>query len=530
MPLAGSQRGGGQPTALSALLLLSLALTAWAQDRSSLIGREISIARHLQGGEEFALSTPKLIAFGEKLFRANWTVQEGAGRPLTKGTGSPLIDSSDPLLFPRNFNRISGPDANSCAGCHNEPFVGGGGDRITAVFVLGQRFDFATFSRDDSTATKGAMDEQGNFATLQNIANERKTISMNGSGFIEMLARQMSADLQAIRDTIGPGGTRALVTKGVSFGVLRRRLDGTWDTSAVEGLAAPSLASAGAAHPPSLVILPFHQAGAVVSLRQFTNNAFNHHHGIQAEERFGLGVDADGDGFVDELTRADVTAVTVFQATLPVPGRVIPDDGDVEKAVRTGEQRFQQVGCATCHVPQLPLTNQGWVFTEPNPYNPSGNLRPGDVPTLRVDLTSAELPPPRLKPDGSGVVWVPAFTDLKLHDIASGPDDPNAEPLDQNQPATSSQFFAGNTRFLTRKLWGVANSGPFMHHGKFTTMREAVLAHAGEALASRQAFGALMPYEKDCVIEFLKTLQVLPPGTRSLVVNETFNNKESARD
>ena len=76
----------------------------------------------------------------------------------------------------------------------------------------------------------------------------------------------------------------------------------------------------------------------------------------------------------------------------------------------------------------------------------------------------------------------------------------------------------------TRKLWGVANSGPFMHHGKFTTMREAVLAHAGEALVSRQRFDALVPYEKDCVIEFLKTLQVLPPGTRSLVVNEKFDD------
>jgi hypothetical protein len=51
--------------------------------------------------------------------------------------------------------------------------------------------------------------------------------------------------------------------------------------------------------------MPFHQAGAVVSLRQFTNNAFNQHHGIQSEERFGLGVDEDGDGFANELTRAD---------------------------------------------------------------------------------------------------------------------------------------------------------------------------------------------------------------------------------
>src|SRR2546425_2586318 len=119
---------------------------------------------------------------------------------------------------------------------------------------------------------------------------------MNGSGFIEMLARQMTADLQGIRDSMGPGGTRTLVTKGVSFGTLRRRLDGTWDTSAVEGLPAPSLASADASHPPSLVILPFHQAGAVVSVRPVTHNAFNHHHGIQAEERFGLRVEADGDG------------------------------------------------------------------------------------------------------------------------------------------------------------------------------------------------------------------------------------------
>ena len=520
----------GRLTAAGAVLFLSLALAAGAQNHGSRIGREVSIARHLQDGEEFEFSIPKLIAFGGKLFRAHWTIQEGAGRPLTKGTGSPLVDPSDPLIFPRNFNRISGPDSNSCAGCHNEPFVGGGGDRVTEVFVLGQRFDFASFSQSDFIATRGAMDERGSFTTLQNIADERKTISMNGSGFIEMLARQMTAELQAIRDTIGPGDTGALVTKGVSFGMLSRRLDGTWDTSAVKGLPAPSLASADATHPPRLLILPFHQAGAVVSLRQFTNNAFNHHHGIQAEERFGPSLDADGDGFVNELTRADVTAVTVFQATLPAPGRVIPDDEDVQKAVQIGEQRFQEVGCAACHIPRLPLTNQGWLFTEPNPYNPSGNLRPGDAPMLRVDLTSDELPPPRLKPDAHGVVWVPAFTDLKLHDITSGPNDPNAEPLDQNQPATSSKFFAGNTRFLTRKLWGVANSGPFMHHGKFTTMREAVLAHAGEALVSRQAFDALVPYEQDCVIEFLKTLQVLPPGTRSLVVNEEFHKKESQHD
>lgn len=119
-----------------------------------------------------------------------------------------------------------------------------------------------------------------------------------------------------------------LITKGVSFGSLSRASNGAWNTSSVTGLPAPSLASSGSANPPNLILQPFHQAGAVISLRQFTVNAFNHHHGIQATERFGIGTDPDGDGFVNEMTRADVTAVTLFQATLAVPGRLIPKDCD----------------------------------------------------------------------------------------------------------------------------------------------------------------------------------------------------------
>jgi hypothetical protein len=510
-------------TLFVAVVLVSSVVSA--QDRSEprdLIGKEVAILRHLQDGEEYELSIPKLIKFGEDLFTAKWTIQEGQGRAHVKGlaNGPQLSDPSEPLLFPRNFNRISGPDSNSCAGCHNQPFTGGGGDRATEVFVLGQRFDFATFDHNDMLSTKGATDERGQFVTLQTIANERKTIGMNGSGFIEMLARQMTSDLQAIRDSITPGTARTLASKGVLFGTLARRIDGSWDTSGVRGLPAPSLASVDATHPPSLILMPFHQAGAAVSLRQFTNNAFTHHHGMQSEERFGIGIDEDGDGFVSELTRADITAVTVYQAALPVPGRVIPEDPEVERAARNGEARFQQIGCATCHIPALPLTNRGWIYSEPNPYNPAGNLQPGQSPILSIDLTGDELPGPRLKPDSNGIVWVPAYTDLKLHDITSGPNDPNAEPLDQNQALGSSGFFAGNTKFITRKLWGVGNSGPYMHHGKFTTMREAILAHSGEALAARQAFESLAAYDRDSVIEFLKTLRVLTLGTHSLVIRE----------
>ena len=71
------------------------------------------------------------------------------------------------------------------------------------------------------------------------------------------------------------------------------------------------------------------------------------------------------------------------------------------------------------------------------------------------------------------------------------------------------------------------NSGPFMRHGKFTTMRGAVLAHSDEALASRQTFEALSPFDRDCLIEFLKTLQVLPSGTVSSFIDDRGRPKRS---
>jgi len=177
-----------------------VAIVAWAQSPSSQVGREVAIPVHLQDGEEFNLPVRPLIQFGAKLFNAKFTAQEGAGRPLSKGTGDPLSDLSSPLVFPRNFDRISSPDSNSCSGCHNAPIPGGGGDRVTEVFVLAQRFDHLTFDHADGIVTRGAVDESGQFVTMENVTNERKTIGMSGSGFVEMLARQMTAELQAQRE------------------------------------------------------------------------------------------------------------------------------------------------------------------------------------------------------------------------------------------------------------------------------------------------------------------------------------------
>ena len=123
------------------------------------------------------------------------------------------------------------------------------------------------------------------------------------------------------------------------------------------------------------------------------------------------------------------------------------------------------------------------------------------------------------------MIHVPAYTDFKLHDITSGPDDPNAEPVDMNQTPWTAKFRKGNRRFLTKRLWGCANEPPYFHHGRFTTLREAILAHSGEALRERRSFETLPPEDQDAVIEFLKTLQVLPPGAKDLMVDQDFRKR-----
>lgn len=495
--------------------------SAVAQAQQAIAGAEKSIAAHLQDGQEYTLSLAALVEHGRKLFDANWTDQEGGGRPISKGTGRPLTDPTQRLEGERAFNRISAPDANSCAGCHNAPFrvSGGGGDFVTNVFVLAQRFDAVTFDASDQLPTRGALDESGKPALLQTAGNFRSTTGMFGAGYLEMLARQMTAELQKIRDTIRIGETKELVAKGVKFGSLTMGKNGLWDTSKVEGLGRLSLIATDSHNPPTLVIRPWHQVGNVVSIREFSNTAFNHHHGIQTTERFGRDTDIDDDGFANEMTRADVTAVSVFQATLQVPGRVIPRDPEIEKAVLGGEKNFERIGCASCHVPRLALDNKGWMYAEPSPFNVAGNLRSGETKPVIVDLSSELLPGPRLRPNASGVVWVEAYTDFKLHDICEPGE---GEPIDMNQSQWSPRFKQGNCRFLTKRLWGAANEPPFFHHGLFTTLRRSVLAHSGEAKESRLAFERLTEYERDSVIEFLKSLQVLPPGVKDRIVDERF--------
>jgi hypothetical protein len=474
---------------LTAALLLALFASACGGDddeelAAPTIGDAPALPMHTSQAavERGDLALEEVVKRGEAMFTTSFNTLDGAGRPETTDTNDNNFRPRQE--FPNNFNRISGPDANSCVACHSVPRPGGGGGNSSNVFVLADRFPFVNFDKGEGD---GFEDH-----TLDMVGDERASLSVFGSGLIEMLAREMTLELQSIQHEAsseaklaGAPVTRDLVTKGVSFGSITTRPDGTIDSSRVEGV------------DPDLIIKPFMQKGVIVSLREFVVKALNQHFGMQAVERFGDGEDPDADGVRDEITRGDVTALVMFLATFPPPARVMPPSPEARAAAERGEHLFATIGCTMCHIPSLRLDNP--VFSEPNPFNPGGKLQISDVDNLvTVDLAAAG-PTPRLNREPDGSLMVPAFTDLKRHEMG---DVLNNEPLEHRGVPTD--------QWLTRKLWGFSNEPPFLHNGRATLISESIMAHGGEAQGQRDTFDALPDNDQAAIIEFLKTLQSVP--------------------
>src|SRR6266849_1299669 len=121
-----------------------------------------------------------------------------------------------------------------------------------------------------------------------------------------------------------------------------------------------------------------------------------------ASRGIGTGVrDFDEDGVETEFTVGQVSALTVYQASLPPPRRIHYRDRQRDMLAAEGERCFSEIGCAACHRPSLPLRS-AWFF-EPNPYNRPGSVIPSDVVgqiavPLQVESGTGVYPPPKARP------------------------------------------------------------------------------------------------------------------------------------
>jgi CxxC motif-containing protein (DUF1111 family) len=160
-----------------------------------------------------------------------------------------------------------------------------------------------------------------------------------------------------------------------------------------------------------------------------------------------------------DLTDAQCDQLTAFVATLGRPTEEIPDSPELARQAAEGKKRFDLIGCTDCH--------KADVGPAKGIYSDLLLHRMGQ--TLVGGGTYGDLPP-------------------NLPDFA-----------DDGAPQASE--------WRTAPLWGVADSAPYLHDGRAATLYEAIQLHAGQAKGAAEKFKQLKPAEKDEVLAFLRTLR-----------------------
>lgn len=388
--------------------------------------------------------------------------------------------------------RVNGLDAQSCNECHTivsnrtrPPTLGlgGVGGVVQNAIIVPSLIDVAD-SFDDRVVFQsghdpslplvfdGVADFNGRYANPPFLF---------GGGGVELLGKEMTSDLQDLlaKARLAPAGTvTRLTTHGVDFGFITT-LDAAGNVELdVEGIGPEDITGV----PPEevLVVRPFGRKGENFSMRDFDRGAMQFHFGIQPTEVVGEDVDEDGDGFVNEVTVAEMSVLHIFDVTNPRPRM-----GQIGPAAAKGFETFVEIGCAECHKPVMKTRSRRVPLAHPeDPTNPDANVY------LRIDLRRAGFEPA----PGGGLI-VPLFADLKRHKM--GPR--LAETFERGELA--------NDEFTTARLWGVADTAPYLHDGRATTLFEAIEFHGGEAQDARDDFLALPESKQRKLLRFLGKLK-----------------------
>ncbi len=399
----------------------------------------------------------QLFIRGDALFGHEFRAEDGFG-----SEGAPV-----PMQRVHRGRR-GGLDGFSCAACHSLGGADGAGSATQNAHLRGD----------------------GEHLSSTVVRNPPAVI---GLGFVQALAAEMSNELQQQRDAAlataadtGEAVTVTLRTKEVEFGALTAEPDGTLDLDALHGVDS------------DLVVKPFGWKGDVATLRRAIEDAALVHFGIQSHvltlahelqpdpDRLGSGpdwFDPDGDGQARELEEGTLTAAAVYLAMLESPQIIPPHDPTLRDRWAHGSALFDELGCADCHVRQLPLLNAQWREL---PDTTEGG------PVVVNLLSDGEHPKagPRVQ----------LFSDLRRHHMGPELADPHEQPSDGIDPG----------EFLTRPLWGLAESPPYLHDGRAATIPEAIIAHGGEGEASRNAFVARSTEDQADLHVFLLSLSRAP--------------------
>ena len=385
--------------------------------------------------------------------------QNPGSQSISNGIAQPAGDTYalDQTKFEQDHDASTGLgpvfNARACADCHQNP-VSGGSSQFTEIRA-------------------GHLDEDGNFvAATVPINDGASTIAnrslINDRALIPQAQEHIPAmeDLRALRaalNTLGDGFVEA-IDDNTLRNIAQRQIELTAGRIHGEAVEVPVLEAPGQSR-----IGRFGWKDQHSSLLSFIGDAYLNEMGVtnrlRPQDVTTIGkITPDPEDVPDNLGLADIDHFAQFIRGTKVPPRDVALAATA--ASQAGEEIFENIGCATCHVSAIVTA-------------PPGTSINGGAFTV---------------PEALGDKIIHPYGDFLLHDIGTG------DGIVQNPPEDTAN------KLRTVPLWGLRMHPRHMHDLESLTLEDAIERHDGEAEQERDHFRRLSPEEKQALFTFLNSL------------------------
>jgi RNA polymerase sigma factor (sigma-70 family) len=173
-----------------------------------------------------------------------------------------------------------------------------------------------------------------------------------------------------------------------------------------------------------------------------------------------------------DMNEGECEALVEYVRSLRAPAVIEPPDDRESISPKPGEATFKSIGCAACHTPKL-----------------------GKVEGIYSDLLLHDMGP--------------QLADSDAYSVFVG-ELPRAEGVPIGDRARADVGTASLREWRTPPLWGIRDSGPYLHDGRAKSLSEAIVLHAGQGAQAARRYAELSPRRKQQIDAFL--LSLAPPS------------------
>jgi CxxC motif-containing protein (DUF1111 family) len=401
---------------------------------------------------------------------------------------------------------------SSCAACHNLGGVGGGGPNGKNVDIISTRIrrrsQTADAKRSDDSATAAAEKIHPGFLSAPSVVLHRfgtapdyvvwrlARLAMTSESSISPNLLDgppaVLAKAEIERSRVSPGFSRAGVSRSqrnptalFGAGVIDSISDEVIEESARVGFRGFPDTKGRVSRLDGGQIGRFGWKAQIPTLREFVLTACAVEVGLEVPDH-----PQGGDPLVPnikapglDLSAAECDDLIAYVRSLPAPGQqvdsALPGAGDL----RAGKELFLAIGCGACHAPDL-----------------------GDVKGIYSDLLLHDM--------GSDGSDTGSYRVFRPEPVSPGLIPPGPVADDHRHRSRPASSGATDREWRTPPLWGLRDSGPYLHDGRAETLDQAIALHGGQGTEPATRYFGLSPRRRQQVQSFLKSL-IAPAASRS---------------